>query len=183
MNYIVIRTSDDHLEHHGILGMRWGVWNDETRARYTGEGKMRTDIESDSSVTKRVKNDWNTLSNKEFKNRYATSRRTYKKRVNKYGDPYMNSPLAKAGKKLSARKERNLANIEKYKAPAKAIINSIIAAYGVYKIANIYKKTHAGDIYKMGKVINNYKKNTSSFDIMSDLSNYTMDDLKKLDLY
>lgn len=25
MSYYYLRTSDDHLEHHGILGMRWGI--------------------------------------------------------------------------------------------------------------------------------------------------------------
>ena len=33
--YSVIR-SDEYLEHHGIKGMRWGIWNDETRERYAG---------------------------------------------------------------------------------------------------------------------------------------------------
>lgn len=35
MSYYVVR-SDNDLAHHGILGMKWGVWNDETRARRTG---------------------------------------------------------------------------------------------------------------------------------------------------
>ena len=30
-----------YLSHHGIMGMKWGVWNDETRARRTGSGKRR----------------------------------------------------------------------------------------------------------------------------------------------
>lgn len=28
---------DDFLEHHGTLGMKWGVWNSETAARYLGK--------------------------------------------------------------------------------------------------------------------------------------------------
>lgn len=28
--------NDDQLEHHGIKGMHWGVWNADTRARYSG---------------------------------------------------------------------------------------------------------------------------------------------------
>ena len=31
----------NELKHHGILGMKWGVWNDETAARYRG-GTKRT---------------------------------------------------------------------------------------------------------------------------------------------
>ena len=30
--------SSDHLKQHGIIGMKWGVWNEETRRRYLGGG-------------------------------------------------------------------------------------------------------------------------------------------------
>ena len=36
MLYSVIYSFDNHLEHHGVLGMKWGVWNEETRARRAG---------------------------------------------------------------------------------------------------------------------------------------------------
>lgn len=32
--------SDAILTHHGVKGMHWGIWNPETRARYTEEGRM-----------------------------------------------------------------------------------------------------------------------------------------------
>ena len=31
--------NDEHLEHYGVMGMKWGVWNAETRARYSRAAK------------------------------------------------------------------------------------------------------------------------------------------------
>lgn len=59
-----------------------------------------TILDTDSDVTKRVKNDYNRMGDQEFINKYSASKSTYAKRVEKYDDPYMNSPLAKIGKKL-----------------------------------------------------------------------------------
>ena len=39
MAYYQVIRSPDYLEHHGIPGMKWGVWNEETRARRTGSHK------------------------------------------------------------------------------------------------------------------------------------------------
>ena len=52
-------------------------------------------------VTRKVVDDFNTLSDQAFFNKYSVSKRTYLKRVIKYGDPYMNSPLAKIRKFLN----------------------------------------------------------------------------------
>ena len=55
---------------------------------------------NDSAVTKKVKKDYNTLTEKEFFYKYSSTKKVYERRVKKYGDPYMNSPLAKIGKWL-----------------------------------------------------------------------------------
>lgn len=54
-----------------------------------------------SSVTKKVIDNFNTMSNRQFMGKYQCSKSTYMKRVAKYGDPYMNAPLAKLGKFLN----------------------------------------------------------------------------------
>ena len=57
--------------------------------------------------TKKVKKDLSTLTGEEFKRKYQVSNTRYMKRVDKYIDPYMNSPLAKFGKFIDAEAKRN----------------------------------------------------------------------------
>lgn len=59
---------------------------------------------TDSVVTKRVKLDFNKLTNQEFLRKYAVSKTVYLKRVLKYGDPYMKVPLARLGKWLTKKR-------------------------------------------------------------------------------
>lgn len=59
---------------------------------------------TDSAITKRVKLDFNRLTDQEFLRKYAVSKAVYLKRVLKYGDPYMKAPLARLGKWLSKKR-------------------------------------------------------------------------------
>lgn len=101
---------DNEFNHHGIKGMRWGVrrYQNEDgsltsagKKRYKSGDHMNDKDPSDSATTRRVKKDYNSMTDLEFRSKYQTSKETYRKRVNRYGDPYMNSPLAKLGKSLA----------------------------------------------------------------------------------
>ena len=53
------------------------------------------------AITRRVIDDFNCLTGQAFLNKYSCRKITYAKRVLRYGDPYMNAPLAKIGKFLN----------------------------------------------------------------------------------
>lgn len=44
--------SEAYLEHHGIKGMKWGVWNEETRTRYTSGPGHRSITKANKKVDK-----------------------------------------------------------------------------------------------------------------------------------
>lgn len=53
------------------------------------------------TITKRVIDDFNNLTEQAFLSNYGCRKNTYLRRVIKYGDPYMNAPLAKIGRFLA----------------------------------------------------------------------------------
>lgn len=100
----------DELYHYGVKGMRWGVRKSRyATTSFTSDGKMRI-LDSDTSVTRKVKDDYNNMSNQEFLRKYSVSKEAYSKRVAKYGDPYANSPLVQRSKKMS---EKNINKLGK----------------------------------------------------------------------
>lgn len=78
----------------------------QNRGTIGGIPKRLTVSSTDSAVTRRAKQNYNTMSDAEFKRRFSVSKETYAKRVEKYGDPYMNAPLAKLGKRLNKLRRR-----------------------------------------------------------------------------
>jgi hypothetical protein len=71
-----------------------------------GLTKRMTVSSTDSAVTRRAKAAYNSMSDAEFRRKYSVSKAEYARRVEKYGDPYKNSPMAKLGRRLSRRRRR-----------------------------------------------------------------------------
>lgn len=113
------------LYHYGVKGMKWGVRKaaakvfsmnakvykksnkalasaneqaakrQETIAKNIKSGNTTTT--KSSKTTNKVLDDYANMTDREFKTKYKTSKRTYAKRVEKYGDPFIH---ATTGKKL-----------------------------------------------------------------------------------
>ena len=72
--------------------------------------KGKTTTTKSSKTTNKVLNDYAKLNDEQFKKKYKTSKKTYAKRVEKYGDPYV---YATTGKKLVGKSlEQNISKVK-----------------------------------------------------------------------
>ena len=78
--YYTAIYSDEYLAHHGVLGMKWGVWNEETRARYSGHRSARKARKEVAKARYDERKDVRTMSDKDLKDRIERLRneKTYK---------------------------------------------------------------------------------------------------------
>ena len=185
-----IKMANDYLVHHGVLGMKWGIRRyqpystvprgsgkrgkeigDAKKHKYARSEKMNTNDERDTKTTRGVKKDYNELSDQDFAKKYKVNKDRYRKRVNKYGDPYAHSKNSVARKNVSKITKQSIKHQQKLKKAAKvagAVGATAVAAYVILKAFNSLNLTTK---QKMDLLINN--QTVSLYAINNGLKTYS----------
>lgn len=124
------------LKQHGIIGMKWGVWNQETRARYLGGNKRKS--KSDQAVTKVIgsKNNHKIIAGNKGNNDLKTADSKY---VNRFTKKINEKALLKD---LSEDKDFT----DKISSKQKKIVKSMVEDnnYGAFLYGELNRVTNQG---------------------------------------
>lgn len=128
--------NEDYLQHYGVMGMKWGVRNAETQARYAGANRAKKAISKAASKTAKAAGNVTSSAKKKLKNRIQTYRENKKiakslgyKKVSEYKQArlmalYSHDP-ATVARGMKTLTDKELANKVKRLSEEKKIINLI----------------------------------------------------------
>ena len=128
--------NEDYLKHYGVMGMKWGVRNAETQARYAGGNRAKKAISKAASKTAKAAGNVTSSAKKKLKNRIQTYRENKKiakslgyKKVSEYKQArlmalYSHDP-ATVARGMKTLTDKELANKVKRLSEEKKIINLI----------------------------------------------------------
>lgn len=105
---------------------------------------------SDSEVTKKVKLDFNNMTDRDFQKKYETSKDDYAKRVKEEGDPYKKNTIEPYLKSKMNEKVSNVVSKERSER-AQKLIDQLKKSYTVeeFKDGSVYVKDDDGDLVKV----------------------------------